>query len=396
MARTRDGKGTKPLAARRAARGRGRPAGWLLLLGAFVAACAAPEAPSRPTKASTSGEPARAAAEAPAPAPAVPAASADASAPPAAESTDPLEAKNCIEGLPRLTKDHEGGVRIVRRRGYVLVHASKEKDPLFFCEGIPWDQLDGPAQRKDNFRPDPELPSGERAELVDYKGSGYDRGHQAPAEDMSKDQELMDDSFYLSNMCPQVGIGFNQHIWAELESWTRDEIRQHGGGWVITWPLFLGGEGKTIGPDKVAVPSHFFKVVVVKGTPPPAGARYSALSRRRPSCFRRDATLLCRARVRGVRVGDGDGRLRLVGSAAPPRGSGAENPRDWGIEGWGPTRAPPRAGLWAHRAVRAAGQHGLLLRGRLPGGEAELDSLRGANQAASTMARARPVLAPAG
>jgi endonuclease G, mitochondrial len=234
------------------------------LFAACVAACAATETAPGPVPAAPPREPPTAAAKPPEAAPAPPPGAPEASAP-APETADPFEAKNCIEGLPRLTNEHEGGVRVVRRRGYVLVHASREKVPLVVCEGIPRQQLDGPAERKNNFKPDPELPAGERAELADYAGSGFDRGHQAPAEDMSQDQELMDESFFLSNMCPQVGVGFNQHIWADLEAWARDRIRQHGGGWIITGPLFLDGEAKTIGPDKVAVPSHFFKVVVVKG-----------------------------------------------------------------------------------------------------------------------------------
>jgi endonuclease G len=193
----------------------------------------------------------------------VPAAESLAARPPSARA-DPLEEKNCIAGIPTLDPARATGVTIVRRRGYVLAHGAAEKEPLFVCEGIPRSQLDGPAQRRDNFQADPELPSGHRAELSDYKGSGFDRGHQAPAEDMTEDQQLMDESFYLSNMCPQVGVGFNQHIWADLEAWVRDIVRKRGTAYVITGPLFLDPELRTIGPGRVAVPSHFFKIVVTR------------------------------------------------------------------------------------------------------------------------------------
>lgn len=220
---------------------------WMVVVAFAGCATPTPDAPSSGT-----------------PPPVAPPTAARETAAPAADP-DPWVAKNCIEGMPVLSPGLQAEVRVIRRRGYVLAHSSIRKEPLWVSEGIPQDQLDGPAKRRDNFKPDPELPEGERSELADYKGSGFDRGHQAPAEDMTKDQDLMDESFYLSNMCPQVGQGFNQQIWASLEAWARDEIRGHGGGWVITGPLFLDEEGKTIGPNGVAVPSHFFKVVIVKG-----------------------------------------------------------------------------------------------------------------------------------
>lgn len=184
----------------------------------------------------------------------------------AAPATDdePWVAKNCIEGIPVLSPDLQAEVQVIRRRGYVLAHSLTRKVPLWVSEGIPRDQMDGPAERRDNFRPDPEIPAGERSEIADYRSSGLDRGHQAPAEDFTLDQELMDESFYLSNMAPQVGVGFSRHVWADLEAWARDVARKKGIAWVITGPLFLDAEGRTIGPGRVAVPSHFYKVVLTR------------------------------------------------------------------------------------------------------------------------------------
>jgi endonuclease G len=178
---------------------------------------------------------------------------------------DPWIAKNCIEGMPTLAPNLQAEVRVIRRRGYVLAHSSTRKVALWVAEAIPRDQLDGPAERRDNFRVDPELPEAERSRDSDYAGSGFDRGHQAPAEDFTLDQELMDESFYLSNMAPQVGVGFNRHVWADLEAWARDVVRKRGIAWVITGPLFLEEEGRAIGAGRVAVPSHFYKVVVTRG-----------------------------------------------------------------------------------------------------------------------------------
>jgi endonuclease G len=61
------------------------------------------------------------------------------------------------------------------------------------------------------FQEDPDVPALFRSKLADYTKSGYDRGHMAPAGDAVADQTAMDQTFYLSNMSPQVGIGFNRH-----------------------------------------------------------------------------------------------------------------------------------------------------------------------------------------
>ena len=72
-------------------------------------------------------------------------------------------------------------------------------------------------KRQDHFLEDPSEPPIFRARLSDYKGSGFDRGHMAAAADMKQSQHAMDSTFFLSNMCPQVGAGFNRDYWARFE-----------------------------------------------------------------------------------------------------------------------------------------------------------------------------------
>jgi endonuclease G, mitochondrial len=65
--------------------------------------------------------------------------------------------------------------------------------------------------RRDSvFLEDPAIPEKFRARLSDYFRSGYDRGHQVPAADAKLSQVAMNETFYLSNICPQVGDGFNR------------------------------------------------------------------------------------------------------------------------------------------------------------------------------------------
>ncbi len=149
--------------------------------------------------------------------------------------------RNCPEGAPMLEPAWEhGAVRTIGRAGYALVHSSVDLVPLFVCEGISVAQITGPLPRPNPapFAPDPDLPVGERSELVDYRYSGFDRGHMAPSADQTGDATLQAETYFLSNMAPQVGVGFNQHAWARLESTVRDWLEARGGGWIVTGPMF--------------------------------------------------------------------------------------------------------------------------------------------------------------
>lgn len=188
-------------------------------------------------------------------------------------------ATNCPSGTPILepTWDH-GPVRPVARAGYALVHSSVDLIPLFVCEGITVAQISGPLPRPEPepFRPEPDLPTDARAELADYRNSGYDRGHMAPSADQTVDATLQADTFYLSNMAPQVGVGFNRSRWMHLEDTVRGWLRSRGGGWILTGPLFFDPEEEdpatrdgvidyfTVGGNAVAVPTHFYKIVVAE------------------------------------------------------------------------------------------------------------------------------------
>ena len=126
-------------------------------------------------------------------------------------------------------------------------------------------------RRHSYFAEDASIPSKFRAKLLDYARSGYDRGHQVPAADAKWSQEAMDSTFALSNMCPQVGDGFNRDYWAHFEDFCRRLTSFYPSVRIITGPLYLPkqeAEGKwkvsyeVIGhPPNVAVPTHFFKVV---------------------------------------------------------------------------------------------------------------------------------------
>lgn len=162
-------------------------------------------------------------------------------------------------GQPTVTGEGDNA-RLLCRQGYAALHDPDLKVPLYVAERLTEGDADGSVPRADDFEPDPDLPPGERAELSDYRGSGFDRGHMAPAADFSDDETEMQQSFYLSNMVPQNGV-MNQGIWAGLESAVRACARNVGDLYVITGPLF-DGAARTIGDNRVAVPSGLFKIVI--------------------------------------------------------------------------------------------------------------------------------------
>jgi endonuclease G len=152
------------------------------------------------------------------------------------------------------------------REGYVAAMDGRLKIPLWVQYEISPEELNGPISRTNDFQPDTSIPSGFRSELSDYSGSGYDRGHMAPAEDMNRNRRTMVESFLLTNMAPQVGVGFNQQLWKNLEAAIRGWVAQRGALTVITGPIFGIKAGKVsynvLGDRQVAVPTDFYKIVV--------------------------------------------------------------------------------------------------------------------------------------
>lgn len=126
-------------------------------------------------------------------------------------------------------------------------------------------------RKHSTFLEDDSVPQKFRASLKDYFRSGFDRGHQVPAADCKWSQGAMDETFYLTNMCPQVGEGFNRDYWAHFEDFCRRLTVRYPSVRIVTGPLYLPkkeADGKwyvkyeMIGtPPSVAVPTHFYKVI---------------------------------------------------------------------------------------------------------------------------------------
>ena len=155
---------------------------------------------------------------------------------------------------------------IVDREGYALGYSEKHEQPRWVIYRMTYEEVTKKvASRNDNFREDPQIPSGS-ATLADYKNSGKDRGHMAPAADMSFSSKAMDESFFMSNMSPQEPE-CNRGIWKIAESQVRYFALVERDIYVVTGPIFPTGKAITIGPNEVTVPPAYYKVVWDR-TPP--------------------------------------------------------------------------------------------------------------------------------
>jgi len=115
-------------------------------------------------------------------------------------------------------------------------------------------------KRADDFAPDPKL--SKQSDLADdYKGTGFDRGHLAPAGDngcLGKD--VMSESFFYTNMAPQYP-GLNRGLWKDLETMTRELAIKHDSVFVKAG---CAGAGQHI--KHLYVPTMCWKVITVKKT----------------------------------------------------------------------------------------------------------------------------------
>jgi len=122
----------------------------------------------------------------------------------------------------------------------------------------------GNQERTNEFQPDPDV-MGAKVVTYDYSGSGYDRGHMAPAGDMKWSKKAMQESFYMSNICPQ-DHNLNTEDWNDLEMKSREWARRYGKVYIVCGPIYKGTRNEYIGDHRVKVPDAFFKVILINDT----------------------------------------------------------------------------------------------------------------------------------
>jgi endonuclease G, mitochondrial len=152
-------------------------------------------------------------------------------------------------------------VEVVRHQNYYLGYSEKHEAAAWTLHILTREDTYGEASRSGlEFRPDNKV-STKSALSSDYSRSGYDRGHLVPAGDFKCCQEKMNETFLMSNVCPQ-DRDMNRYSWNEIENLVRRWAKKYDKLYVFTGAIFEGST-TTIGRyNKITVPTYFYKIVV--------------------------------------------------------------------------------------------------------------------------------------
>jgi endonuclease G, mitochondrial len=171
--------------------------------------------------------------------------------------------------IPQLFRETRYGMpsadQILPNRGYLIGYSYLFRQPRWGMHIIKGDDTSVSVGRDDCFRPDWRIPEQFRADLSDYKGSGYDRGHVIPSADRLASRVENSETFLLTNMAPQ-SPEMNRQSWRILEQEIRKIARRQNVVEVysIGGPVFdISKPFKKIGDD-VVVPHAYFKTVLVE------------------------------------------------------------------------------------------------------------------------------------
>jgi endonuclease G len=156
---------------------------------------------------------------------------------------------------PRL-KDDES---YLQHLAYGFVYDEEHEQAKWIAYCLTKKEALGTLERSDNFEEDQLVTSGTASDR-DYAKSGYDRGHLAPAADMRWSATSMDESFYYSNMSPQIPA-FNRGIWKKLEGKVRSWAVELDSILIVTGPI-LTPNLPHIGSNQVSVPRYYYKAIV--------------------------------------------------------------------------------------------------------------------------------------
>lgn len=182
---------------------------------------------------------------------------------------------NGHSGPDRMCPSHMSGEQVVDHYAYSLAYSEVHEQPLWVAYMVSADRVAGEVGRSNWFHEDESISTGS-AQYYDYKNSGYSRGHLVPAGDMKWDSLAMVESFFMSNMSPQLQ-NFNSGVWNRMEEQVRRWASLYDTLYVVTGPVLTeygldaidafsidGGKivFETIGVDTdISVPFFFFKAV---------------------------------------------------------------------------------------------------------------------------------------
>jgi endonuclease G len=158
------------------------------------------------------------------------------------------------------------GDQEICHKNYAVIHRCEVKAPVAVFEHLTIASMNGPATRRDDFRPDSLVTPNCSATLADYAtvGKTHDRGHMSPAKNNTTNAEIMSESFFLSNMVPQVANN-NRGIWKQLEMQERQWANAPGTDfYIISGGIYDQGHAKT--GNGLGIPTRLYKIIIEKNS----------------------------------------------------------------------------------------------------------------------------------
>lgn len=149
--------------------------------------------------------------------------------------------------------------QVVIHNYYTLSYSEKHEQAEWVAYELKKNYIKNNAFVRPYFIEDAKVKTGS-ADWRNFKKSGYDKGHLCPAADMEFAIEAYNDTFFTSNISPQVH-DFNGGIWNRLEQKVRYWATKYDGIYVITGGV-LQSSLKTIGKEGVSVPNYFYKILL--------------------------------------------------------------------------------------------------------------------------------------
>jgi endonuclease G len=148
---------------------------------------------------------------------------------------------------------------VLKHKTYIATYDTQKNYPVLVEYWLTKAMLicDTRIPRGTAFKPDPLAPK-ETDLQSSYDGSGYDRGHNMNAEDNRCDKQGMDESFYFSNMTPQVPQ-LNRGVWKSLET----EVRE-AAAVADSVKVWMGSVGEIKKVGKLSIPTQCWKVIYIK------------------------------------------------------------------------------------------------------------------------------------
>lgn len=161
-------------------------------------------------------------------------------------------------------------------RNFVLSYDRRHRIAHWVCEHLVNDSLcddeTGVEQRQPDFITDLSIPHMFRSSLKDYRHTEWVTGQMASPNNYKCDEVNYTETYLLTNIIP-FSVHMRSNVWLRLENYVRDLVMKCGSVYVYTGPLFMPQRitfrhwairHQVIGSNTVAVPTHFFKVIIAE------------------------------------------------------------------------------------------------------------------------------------